>query len=29
MGKHKKYYIGAVEDESEAALIYDWNAINT
>jgi hypothetical protein len=29
MGKHKKQYIGAVEDESEAALIYDWHAINT
>ncbi|CDW87865.1 ant-like protein [Stylonychia lemnae] len=27
MGKSKKQYIGAIEDESEAALIYDWHAI--
>jgi hypothetical protein len=29
MGKSKKQYIGAIEDESEAALIYDWHAIAT
>lgn len=29
MGKSKKQYIGAIEDESEAALIYDWHAIVT
>ena len=27
MGRNKKQYIGAIEDESEAALIYDWHAI--
>ena len=29
MGKNKKQYIGAIEDESEAAQIYDWHAIVT
>ncbi len=29
MGKSKKQYIGAIEDESEAAQIYDWHAIVT
>eukprot|EP00347_Sterkiella_histriomuscorum_P003222 403365125 len=29
MGKSKKQYIGAIEDESEAALIYDWHAVVT
>lgn len=27
MGKCKKQYIGAIEDENEAAQIYDWHAI--
>ncbi len=27
MGKCKKQYIGAIEDEYEAAQIYDWHAI--
>lgn len=29
MGRNKKQYIGAIEDESEAALIYDWHAVVT
>lgn len=29
MGKNKKQYIGAIEDEGEAAQIYDWHAILT
>ncbi len=29
MGKNKKQYIGAIEEESEAAIIYDWHAIIT
>jgi hypothetical protein len=29
MGKSKKQYIGAIEDEAEAAQIYDWHAIVT
>ena len=29
MGKNKKQYIGAIEDEKIAALIYDWHAIVT
>lgn len=29
MGKSKKQYIGAIEDEGEAAQIYDWHAIVT
>ncbi len=29
MGKNKKQYIGAIENEAEAALIYDWHAIIT
>jgi hypothetical protein len=29
MGKNKKQYIGAIEDEAEAAQIYDWHAIVT
>jgi len=29
MGRFKKQYIGAIEDESEAALIYDWHAVVT
>jgi len=29
MGKSKKQYIGAIEDEFEAALIYDWHAVMT
>jgi len=27
MGRNKKQYIGAIEDERDAALIYDWHAI--
>lgn len=27
MGKCRKQYIGAIEDEFEAAQIYDWHAI--
>lgn len=27
MGKSKKQYIGAIEDEKEAAQTYDWHAI--
>jgi hypothetical protein len=29
MGKSRKQYIGAIEDEAEAAQIYDWHAIVT
>ena len=29
MGKSRKQYIGAIEDEGEAAQIYDWHAIVT
>ncbi len=29
MGKNKKKYIGAIENEDEAAIIYDWHAIIT
>ena len=29
MGKNKKQYIGAIEDEYEAAAIYDWHSIVT
>jgi hypothetical protein len=29
MGKNKKQYIGAIEEETEAAIIYDWHAIIT
>lgn len=27
MGKNKKQYIGAIEEETEAALIYDYHAV--
>jgi hypothetical protein len=27
IGKDKKYYIGAISNEKDAAQIYDWNAI--
>lgn len=27
MGKSKKQYIGAIEDEREAAQTYDWHAV--
>ena len=26
-GRVKKQYIGAIDDEAEAATIYDWHAI--
>ena len=29
MGKSKKQYIGAIEEERDAAQIYDWHAIVT
>lgn len=27
MGHSRKQYIGAIENEAEAAQIYDWHAI--